>query len=627
MPPIRKNRVQSSLDATATSRRSAVKKRQRKSGKRKSGAPYASVVTGSWRFNGAIVLLCIVATAVLYAGDLHLGFFRIDDQQYVVSNPWIQGITWKHLVQILSNPYYLNYSPLHLLSYTLDYAVSGLNAYAFHLSSNLWAGVVAGLVYFVALGLTQKRITAVVAALLFIVHPVHVEAVAWISNRKDLVAAVFVLLCALAYLKYRQRSGTGWYIVSLLLFLLALLGKLSVAAFPAVLLLLDLVMEKRPLRRSVIDKIPFVVLAALVSVSVQNAQPSTGLEFNLAMHAKAFVQSLWLLTGLGHYVIYRVPPAAGDSLSQVVGVGIVLALFLLPWLLRKRFPVATVSIYWILFTYLPTQVLPFSYPVTDRYLFLPSVGAVILIAWLLIKATDQLQRVKVAAATTSITVVSCIWLTKTVSYLSEWQDPRSVWFAATRKSDDFHVYYELGWEYLEKAAGFGTKQRNAPLAPEDAKHYASLVWTADPRLPQLMSELSEKQHDGPAENAFKEYLQTKAAENFDQAVARKGAHIAPPIFLSRGVLFADKGDMQSAKNEFLAQLDEASQLPHSEARDEALITAYYDLAVAEAGLGHPKEALTWIRLADEGQDKLGRTVIPEITAARQKLESISDKPH
>ena len=258
-----------------------------------------------------------------------------------------------------------------------------------------------------------------VAALLFVVHPAHVEAVAWISSRKDLVAAAFVLPCVLAYLKYRQRGAIGWYIVSLLLFLSALLGKLSVAAFPAVLVVLDLVLEKRSLSRSIIDKIPFLVLAALVAVTVKHVQPSTGLQSDLAMHAKAFVQSLWLLTGLGNYVIYRVPPAPGDTLTQLVGLGILLGLFVLPLLLRKRYPVASVLIYWILFTYLPTQVLPFSYPVTDRYLLLPSVGVVILIAWLLIKATDHLHRWKVAAATTLVIAVSFIWLTKTVNYLSE----------------------------------------------------------------------------------------------------------------------------------------------------------------------------------------------------------------
>jgi hypothetical protein len=195
---IKKHKIRSAPAATALSRRSAVEKQQRKSGKRKTDSPYFSVVPGSWQLNSGIVLLCIVATAVLYAGDLRLGFFRIDDQQYVVSNPWIQRLTWKHLAHILSSPYYLNYSPLHLLSYALDYAVGGLNAYAFHLSSNLWAGVVAGFVYLVALALTQQRITAVVAALLFVVHPAHVEAVAWISSRKDLVAAAFVLPCVLA---------------------------------------------------------------------------------------------------------------------------------------------------------------------------------------------------------------------------------------------------------------------------------------------------------------------------------------------------------------------------------------------------------------------------------------------
>ena len=230
MPSIKKNEIRPAPNANATSRPSAAKKRQHKAGKRKSDPPYVSVVAGSWQLNSGIVLLCIVATAVLYAGDLHLGFFRVDDQQYVVSNPWIQGITWKHLTQILFNPYYLNYSPLHLLSYALDYAVGGLNAYAFHLSSNLWTGVVAGFVYLVALALTQQRITAVVAAFLFVVHPAHVEAVAWISSRKDLVAAAFVLPCVLTFLKYRQRGAIGWYIVSLLLFLFALLGKLSVAA-------------------------------------------------------------------------------------------------------------------------------------------------------------------------------------------------------------------------------------------------------------------------------------------------------------------------------------------------------------------------------------------------------------
>src|SRR5262249_38240485 len=391
--------------------------------------PYSRVLPGPWQLNIAIVLLCIPATAVLYAGDLRLGFFRIDDPQYVLGNGWIQGVTWEHIKQILSNPYYLNYSPLHLFSYMLDHAVAGLNAYAFHFSSNLWAGFVAGLVYLVALALTQHRLTAIAAAVFFIVHPVHVEAVAWISSRKDLAAAAFVLPSLLAYLKYRQRGAIGWYLAALLLFILALLGKLSVAAFPAVLLTFDLFLEKRPFIRSLADKIPFVLLATLVAAAVDHAQPETGAQPDMSMRAASFIQGMWLLAGFGNYVLYRVPPASGTALAQFTGAVFLLALFLFPLLLRKRYPLVSVSIYWILFTYLPTQVLPFSYQVTDRYLFLPSIGAVILLAWLVFKATAHLPKWNVAAGTALVTVVSVLWLRKTVGYLSEWQDPRSVWYA------------------------------------------------------------------------------------------------------------------------------------------------------------------------------------------------------
>src|SRR5439155_23267688 len=115
--------------------------------------------------------------------------------------------------------------------------------------------------------------------------------------------------------------------------------------------------------------------------------------------------------------------------------------------------------------------------------------------------------------------------------------------------------------------------------------------------------------------------QTQAAENFDHALATKGEHLMPDLFLSRGIVFVDKGDMQSAKKEFLAELDEASRLPSPEARQEALITCHYNLAVAEEGLGNSKEALSWMRLAEREQNQLGRTVIPGLTTSSEKLES------
>src|SRR5439155_23489190 len=168
-----------------------------------------------------------------YSPDLHLGFFAVDDPDYVVKNTWIRSISGENIDHILTTPYFANYSPAHLFSYMLDYVIGGPNAFAFHLSSNIWAGVVAGFVFLTALALTQNKFVSIAAAILFIVHPVHVEAVAWISSRKDLVATAFALPSFLAYLKYRNAAGSKrWYVISLLLFLFAVAGKLSVATFP-----------------------------------------------------------------------------------------------------------------------------------------------------------------------------------------------------------------------------------------------------------------------------------------------------------------------------------------------------------------------------------------------------------
>lgn len=95
----------------------------------------------------------------------------------------------------------------------------------------------------------------------------------------------------------------------------------------------------------------------------------------------------------------------------------------------------------------------------------------------------------------------------------------------------------------------------------------------------------------------------------------------PDLFLSRGVLLLDKGDMHSAKKEFLAELDEVSNVPSPEARQEALVACYYNLGVAADGLGNSNEALSWIRRAEEEQNQLGKTIIPGLSDDRQKLES------
>jgi len=539
---------------------SAKTKIQLKQGK--SGVASTPIIAGRWQTNAITFLLLVIATLILYLGDLRLGFFAVDDPQYVVDNPWIRGLTFENLRHILATPYFANYSPLHLLSYTVDYVFAGLNAFAFHFSSNLWGGVVAGFVFLSALALTGSRLVAIAAAVLFIVHPAHVEAIAWISSRKDLVAAAFALPSLLAYLRYRQggSSARRWYVASLVLFLFAVAGKLSVATFPGVLLAYDLFVQRRPLSRALWDKVPFLLAAGIIGLVVASAQPSMGNRPNPYVLSAALLQNFWLLTGFGQYVIYRVPPNAAVGIGlEFISALFLLAIFAAPMLLARRWPIVTVLIYWILLALIPAQVLSFSHPVTDRYLFFPSIGAVILIAWGLVSAGKRLGQRGLIAAAVIVAAIGILWGRTTLAYLAEWRDPRSVWYAATSKSSDPATAQDLGSYYLGLADRLGPKPAGSRLSDAEARRLAAAVWSGDPRLPALLAEWSAGQHGGPIETEFQSALRSLAWDAFERSLKVKGTRVMPGLYYNRSLVLFNRGDFAGARRELQATLDESTR--------------------------------------------------------------------
>jgi hypothetical protein len=582
------------------------------------------LLPGSWHTNLITFLLLTIATLALYAGDLRLGFFKIDDQQYVVNNPWIRGVSIENLRHILTTPYFVNYSPLHLFSYMLDYALAGLNAFAFHLSSNIWAGLVAGFVYLVAIALTGRQTVAIAAGALFVLHPAHVEAIAWISSRKDLVAAAFALPSLLAYLRYRQGGSAAikWYFASVLLFLLGVAGKLSVATFPTVFLAHDLFIERRPLKRSLLDKVPFLVAAGMIALAVSSAQPSTGVHPSPYGLLAALVQNLWLLTGFGTYVIYRTPFGSTSLLLQFISVAILIAIFVAPLLIARRAPLATVLIYWILFTLIPSQVLSFAYPVADRYLFFPSVAAAVLIAWGVITMGERLGRPGLIGAVIFLLALGSMWARTTITYVAEWRDPRSIWYGASAKSSDSLVFNNLGREYLDISAGLGKSARKPRPSDADLQRLASAIWKSDPKLPALLSEWSQGQRGGAIETEFQHHLRTLAQQGFDSAVSAKGKHILPDLYLRRGLLLLDQDDLQGARKELLAAVDESSRSNFTEGRQEVLVNIYNNLGIVAWRQTNYPEALHWLRLAEEEQTRSGSNWLPDLTANRKRLEAI-----
>src|SRR5439155_22784097 len=160
---------------------------------------------------------------------------------------------------------------------------------------------------------------------------------------------------------------------------------------------------------------------------VASAQPSMGNRPNAYVLSAALLQNFWLLTGFGQYVIYRLPPNATVGIGlEFVSALFLLSVFAAPLLLARRWPVVTVLIYWILLALIPAQVLSFSHLVTDRYLFFPSVGAVILIAWGLISAGKRLGRRGVIEAAAILAAIGVLWARPTLAYVVYGGDVRWV---------------------------------------------------------------------------------------------------------------------------------------------------------------------------------------------------------
>jgi hypothetical protein len=245
----------------------------------------------------AVGLLVIL----LYLPALGNDLVNWDDSIYIYGNPQVRSIAPSSLLRAFTRVYSAsgNWHPLTMISHAVDYAIWGLRPLGHHLTSILLHGLNAALVVLLAARLLQARAAGgvlsrrgmlaagAVAGLLFGLHPLRVESVAWVSERKDLLAALFYLLGVLSYMDYsRYAAGTVglWkdrrYLTTLLCFVLALLSKPMALSFPLVLLIIDWYpsrrMQSTSMRRLLAEKIPFFLLGLGVATVTVLAQRASG---------------------------------------------------------------------------------------------------------------------------------------------------------------------------------------------------------------------------------------------------------------------------------------------------------------------------------------------------------------
>lgn len=384
-----------------------------------------------------------LATVCVYLPVLHSDFVNYDDQQYVVDNPRVQaGLTWKGLVWAFGF-YAGNWHPLTWITHMLDCQLYQAWAGGHHLT-NLLLHVASTLLLFAVLDrMTGAPWRSAAVAALFAWHPLHVESVAWVAERKDVLCAFFWMLTLLSYAKYatdhRQRAGpeqpapsaitvarkSRFYWLTLFFFALALMAKPMAVTLPFVLLILDFWPLGRVGKggppgapgRVVVEKIPFMALAAgaciLTLMAQQSAIVSTaGLTVpQRVAHALVayghYVWAMFVPLNLAVYYPYQIRPAAGSVVAAVVFVGLVTGIALMQ--IRRR-PYLLAGWLWYLGTLVPViglvQVGDQAW--ADRYTYLPLIGPFIMVVW---TAADLVRSRRILQCASAVVAAGLLTLT------------------------------------------------------------------------------------------------------------------------------------------------------------------------------------------------------------------------
>lgn len=487
-----------------------------------------------------------LATLLVFLPVLWNQFVNWDDEVNLVSNDQFRGLGWEQLRWMFTTTLGGHYIPVTWLSFGLDYLLWGMRPAGYHATSLLLHTANAVLFYFVARRLLRSSaqadghsltLGAAVAALLFSLHPLRVESVAWATERRDVLMGLFALLCVLAYLRAADRADGAldrrWYWTAVGLFGLALLSKSVVVGLPVVLLLLDIYPMRRSatglrqggargLRRLAVEKIPFVVLATavgLVALTVgaghrlMTPLETLGVLQRLAISAYALVFYLgktvapWPLSPL--YILFH--PVVLSSATYLVPAAAVIAITLAAIAGYRRWPAGLIA--WASYVVLLAPVVGILHNgaqvAADRYTYLSCAPWAILagagVAWCRHAGrSGTLSRPVGTAVIGAAAAIIVAFAGMTVRQIGVWRDSVTLWTHAVsvEPASELPVFY-LGWA-LTEARRF-----------DDARaHFERALKRVPDRLPDLKAQLDlhlgiveqRAGRPGPAETYFRAAL-------------------------------------------------------------------------------------------------------------------------
>jgi protein O-mannosyl-transferase len=555
-----------------------------------------------------------LTTVLVYWPATSHDFVNYDDSYYVTSNAHVRtGLSWENVKWAFSNPVVGNWHPLTMLSHMLDCQIYGLNPWGHHLTNILLHGTNTALVFLLLCGLTGAVWRSLAVAALFGLHPLHVESVAWVAERKDVLSTFFELLCLMAYTHYAEKTrrsssslgGSGnlrpkiFYALALFLFVCGLMSKPMVVTTPFVLLLLDYwplnrirdsEFRVRNFTTLLFEKIPFFILAAVMSVVTYLVQLRTGMMNsleNVPLGARAENALISYCRYLGKFfwpsdlaVFYPYPKHWPLELLLQAG-GTIAAVSALCFLQRRRHPYLLAGWLWFCGTLVPVigLVQVGGQAMADRYMYVPSLGLLIMVVW---GANELAKRWRyhemLLSGAGCAAIVLCVGLTR--QQLGYWRNDETLYrhaLAVTR--NNYLAHHNLGIALFRKGQideAISQYRDTLRLEPDYAEaHY------------DLGAALAAKGRTGEAISQFREAIRLKP----DYAEAH----------CNLGTALGKEGQMTEAINQYR----EAVRLKPDNAE------FHYDLGTALGMTGQIGEAIA------QFQEAL--RLKPDYAAARYNL--------
>lgn len=566
-----------------------------------------------------IALGIVVAGLCVYAWSLGNGFVTLDDGLLIYANPAVLELTSRSVWHVFTSYDPELYVPLTLLSYQLEHAVFGLHPTFFHLTSLCLHLGNALLVFWIGMRLTEKRAVGLLAALLFVIHPLNVEAVAWAAARKDVLSGFFCFAAIALFLEWRETGNTTFRRLCTVAFFFGLLAKVSILSLPFLLVAIEW-SRRRPIKEAIVEQWPQWLLAVIFGIvavigkshALQASGPLTTLL--LACKSTAFyLLNIILPTGLS--VIYpQTGPVTLSAPEFVVSIVVVAAFFCLLLFIARRSRALALGLLLFLLA-LPPNFLNFYknhalYFGSDRYAYIAGFGVFLFAAMLgnalIARASSRATRGICGACMVMIMVA---FGSLAAMQAKTWQDSQSLYLQTLRHYPNSW----LAWSNLGQAYA----QQNDDAKALEAFQQAEAL---SPRSPIVLVNMGNVyKRKGNVDEAARLYAQSAQVLS-GNAVTDAGDLVG---FYYLGELEESRGNPEAALKAFEDAAQAAPMIaePHynlalqyqkralheqavqsfqaAVALQGDMIDARYRLAAELAGLGRLEEALTQLEAVQQ----------------------------